>query len=260
MSETKEQFYKLARPDGFDFYTGRTINYREHIGGIARPPKRGKPHLCSDTVIHASRDPNDCFIGASIPCSAYLVEGKPYVKDDNKCGFKQLRVIKELDPKELFQWDYELACNPVHPFKIKPPKITKKHLALLRQWDSVRHSARGSVWYSVWDSAWYSVWGSVGYSVWASAWDSVGGSVWNSARDSVGHSVWDSVGDSAWGYLGFMFKDAIEDWKYVNHKKGEYPFQPAVDLWNMGLVPSFDGNVWRLHGGKNAEILWKEKP
>jgi len=127
----KNQFYKLARPDGFDFHTEKTINYREHIGGVVRPPKKGKAKLCSDTVIHASRDPNQCFIGAKIPCSAYLVEGKPNTEDSCKCGFKQLKVIKELNPKELFKWNYELTRNPVHPFKIKPPKITKKQIDLL---------------------------------------------------------------------------------------------------------------------------------
>jgi len=25
----------------------------------------------------------------------------------------------------------------------------------------------------------------------------------------------------------------------------------------MGLVASFDGNLWRLHGGKKAEVLWE---
>jgi len=30
-----------------------------------------------------------------------------------------------------------------------------------------------------------------------------------------------------------------------------------VKLWEMGLVPSFDGKVWRLHGGKNAKVLFE---
>jgi hypothetical protein len=25
----------------------------------------------------------------------------------------------------------------------------------------------------------------------------------------------------------------------------------------MGLVPSYDGERWRLHGGKGAKVLWK---
>jgi len=31
-------YYKLARPDGWDFYTGKTINYREGIGKIVNAP------------------------------------------------------------------------------------------------------------------------------------------------------------------------------------------------------------------------------
>jgi hypothetical protein len=25
----------------------------------------------------------------------------------------------------------------------------------------------------------------------------------------------------------------------------------------MGLVPSFDGTTWRLHGGKDGKVLWQ---
>lgn len=39
--------------------------------------------------------------------------------------------------------------------------------------------------------------------------------------------------------------------------RGEYPFAPCVKLWQLGLVPSFDGKMWRLHGGANAQILFE---
>ena len=215
---SKEQFYKIALPDGWDFFTGNTINYRNNIGKLVRCPTKGKAKLCTSTVIHASRDPNQCFIGGSIPCSLYLVEGNPIVEDKQKGGFKQLRVLRELDPAKVFQWRYEEACSPVRPFDIKPPKqITEQHLVLLKTWASV------------WDSVW----------------------------DSVG----DSVGDSVRAYIGYIFEPVVTTWKYIDHQVGEYPFQPAVDLWKMGLVPSFDGKVWRLHGGKDAKILWEgQKP
>jgi len=63
-------------------------------------------------------------------------------------------------------------------------------------------------------------------------------------------SVWDSVG----AYIGSFFN--IPVWKYVKHPKGKYPYQPLVTLWNAGLVPSFDGTTWRLHGGPEAAILF----
>lgn len=138
--------------------------------------------------------------------------------DDNK---QVLEVCKKLDFKKIVP---ELIIKRIiHPFKIKPPeKITKKHIGLLQQWDSVRGSVRGSVWGSV--------------------------------RDSVWGSVWDSV----YAYVGSFFRLPRKDWKYTAEIKTRgYPFQPAVDMWETGLVPSFDGEVWRLHGGPNGGVLFE---
>jgi len=146
----------------------------------------------------------------------------------------------------------------VHPFRIRHPKIKPYHIRILREWDSVWGSVGASVWASVWDSVgasvrdsvWDSVWGSVGASVWASVWDSVGASV----RDSV----WDSVWDSVRAYVGSFFKLKRKEWKYTKGVKCKgYPFMSLVKLWEMGLVPSFDGKIWRLHGGKNAKVLFE---
>ena len=76
-------------------------------------------------------------------------------------------------------------------------------------------------------------------------WASVGASVWASVRDSVRASVR--------AYTSSYFN--IKQWEYVEHKKGANPFQSAIDLWERGLVPSFDGKLWRLHG-KDGKILW----
>jgi hypothetical protein len=168
----------------------------------------------------------------------------------------------------------------VHPFKIDPPaEITKKHIAMLRKWDSVwasvgasvrasvgdsvrdsvGDSVRDSVGDSVWDSVGASVWASVGASVWASVgasvWDSVGASVRASVGDSVRASVGASVRDSVRAYTGTFFN--LSKWKYAKHPAGRYPFGPCVQLWLLGLVPSFDGKTWRLHGGPKATILFE---
>ena len=212
-----EKFYKLAKLDGFDFYTGKTINYRENIGKTVKCPQFNVAgDLCSDAFIHASRKPNDCFVGARIPCSAYRVSGKSIKEDKVKCGFEELAIIEELNPKTLFKWNYKEACNPINPFKILPPnKITKKHIQLTEKWASVGDlvGLRASVWAST--------------------------------------GLGDSVRDSVWAYIGSIFISEVPAWKK------EYPYQCAVDLWKMGLVPSFDGKKWRLHGGSTAEILWE---
>jgi hypothetical protein len=70
---------------------------------------------------------------------------------------------------------------------------------------------------------------------------------WASVRASVRASVWASVGDSVWAYISTFF-----DIPY------KYDFSSTVRLWERGLVPSFDGKTWRLHGGKNAKVLYAE--
>ena len=152
----------------------------------------------------------------------------------------------------------------VHPFDVLPPKrITKKHLRLLREWASVRGSVEGDI---VRGSVEASVEASVG-GVGGSVWDSVGNvgeSVRGSVRTIVRGSVEASVGSvgvsvwvSVWAYIGSFFNLPSEAWLYTKRVKNKgYPFQPAVDLWELGLLPSFDGKTWRLHGGPKAAILW----
>lgn len=104
----------------------------------------------------------------------------------------------------------ELVIKPIlNPFEIEPPEINQTHIELLKQWDSVR--------------------------------DSVGSSV----RDSVWDSVWDSIWDLVWSYVSSFF--VLQSWKYTDAKDGINPFQSCIDLWEQGIVPSFDGTTWRLH-------------
>jgi len=170
---------------------------------------------------------------------------------DQKCKEAALAAHK----KWLKQLDKFIIRHPtVHPFKLTPPATNKAHISLLKKWASAWASVGSSVWSSVRDSVGDSIWSSVRDSVW----DSVGDSVWASVRDSVGSSVWSSFGDSVWdsvrAYTGSFFRLPV--WKYIKHPKGKYPYQPLVALWNKGLVPSFDGTTWRLHGGEKAEILF----
>ena len=101
---------------------------------------------------------------------------------------------------------------------------------------------------------WLKVWASV----WASVRASVGASVLDSVWASVGDSVWASVGDSVRAYTGSFLSLPRSAWKYTDTIDCEgYPFQSAVTLWELGLVPSFDGEKWRLHGGPGGRILWE---
>ena len=78
---------------------------------------------------------------------------------------------------------------------------------------------------------------------------------WTSVWNSVWNSVWDSVGNSVWAYISSFF--ALDEWQLNGKIVSENPFQPAIDLWEAGLVPSFDGEIWRLHAGKDAQIVYE---
>lgn len=147
-----------------------------------------------------------------------------YMKLDNPLSDEEIKKLcKEIEP----ELGYKLseALYPVNPLLLPKTAVTDKDIKLLRQWDSV------------------------GESVWSS--------VKNSVRNSVGYSVWDSVWNSVWAYIGSLFP-SIGKWEYKNHEHSQYPFQSAVNLWYRGLVPSFDGKIWRLHSGEKAEVVWEE--
>jgi hypothetical protein len=269
---TLTKFYKLAQPDGWDFRTGQTINYRENIGKAVRVPRFDFPDekraLCTDTVLHASRTAIDALQYAKIPCSIYCVQGNPIVRDTDKFGFKELKVLEEVPPTEfdeLLGFRYQEVLHPFDPRTIGRKEVGREELEELRAWASVWASVRASVWASVWDSVRASVRASVWASVRASVWASVRASVWASVWDSVRASVWDSVRASVRAseaaYIGSLFV-GIKKWKYTEKLKVRgYPFQTCVDLIRKGLVPATDGRgIWYLThpiDGKPAEVVWK---
>ena len=202
------------------------------------------------------------------------VDGQSVEYDQFKMRYERFVLGKKLSRAEVvsrmrsraWDWDVEHATFPVDPFKIKRTRVTRREIALCETWASVRDSVwasvRDSVWASVWASVRDSVWASVRASVWASVGDSVGdsvwASVWASVRDSVWASVWasvrDSVGDSVWAYTSSLFP-TVKKWEYIEHKQGKNPYQSGIDLWHAGLVPSYDGETWRVHN--RDRILWE---
>ena len=176
--------------------------------------------------------------------------------------------VKRLDFKTIVE---PLIIKPiVNPFELPAvERVTDEQIDWLKSWASVRDSVGASVRdlvldsvrdlvrASVWASVRASVGASVGASVRASVRDSVGASVGDLVRDlvsdsvgsSVSDSVWESVRASSWAYFSSFF--AIEY---------KFDFSPAVNLWEAGLVPSFDGTTWRLHTGKPARVVYEWTP
>jgi hypothetical protein len=194
------------------------------------------------------------------------VGGKRVEIDQFKRRYERIKLVRQVPLEEVRalaeaeeeKIGYKLAeaLFPVNPLKIEAGPVTEEEINLLKKWGSVWVSIWGSVWVSVRDSVWDSVrgsiWGSIRGSVWDSVCDSIRGSVWDNLRGSVEDSVWGSV----WAYISSLYT-SIKKWEYIDHPEGENPFQPCIDLWHRGFVPSFDGKIWRLHAGEKAEIVWE---
>jgi len=237
----------------------------------------GKRYICKDFNDDPSVDCSRGFYATDIEglpyswninreCYEVQVTGKSVYINIYKQRFEKQKILRKVEKDELIslakEKDKELGYKlskilfPVNPLLIKAKRVTGKEIRLLNKWTSVGDS----VWTSVWASVRASVGDSVGASVWTSVWASVGDSVVDSVVDSVGasvrDSVRDSVEDSVVAYISSLFPN-IKEWKYIKHKKGISPFQPCIDLWKSGFVPSFDGKTWRLHVGEAAKIVYE---
>lgn len=243
-------YYKLARPDGFDFFTASTINYRVAAQATGKDKIVKVPNpatfkgLCSNGVIHASANPNDCFEGAEIPCSAYRVMGQPVGRVGKKVAFFQLEVVEEIhDLDALFGWDYSQVAPAVIPLQLPEPKITDEEIELLKQWSLLWRSVYTSIPALIPIWLWY--W--VGAVMAPPLGDPVAKAVFAVAHTSH-TSILGTVAAAMWAFLGSLFPSITAD---------GYAFQPVVDLWKRGIIASFDGEIWRLHSGKKAEIVWE---
>ena len=211
----------------------------------------GKEYYCEDFDIDESIDCSRGFYAVDIDGLPFAfrvgrdvyrceVWGRSVEYNEFKRRYSHIKLIERVDYDFIKQeakkieravgYKLQEALFPINPLHRKR-KPTKQDIENVLKWASVGASVRDSVRDSVWDS------------------------VWASVGASVGASVWDSVWASVRAYISSLFPN-IEKWEYIEHEKGKNPFQPCIDLWHRGFVPSYDGKVWRLHSGKNADVVW----
>ena len=247
-------YYKTVRRDLKSWYG----NVQYEVGREVSVPAVRKPKLCTDTVLHASEKPLDALkYAGKLDCTLLEVSGDEVVQGYDKSGFFSLSVVREIPDSEkdaLYGFSYNEAIHPVNPCKIKC-KLTKKDRENLKQWafvsDPIGASIKALAWNSVRTSISASATASVGLSVW--------GSIRGSIRGSIENSIEDSIENSIWIYIGSLFP-AIDKWAYIDHKKGDYPFQPGVDLWKRGFIPAHVNGRWILYHpvvGKPAKLVWE---
>jgi len=242
--------YVLTRPDGHDWDKRISPSYRDAIGKVIDvtdydPPERG----LYGRGIFLCKCPNDCFTYARIPCAAFEVEGIQALAENRYfIRYRAAKVLREVqDLNKLFGWKYTEAINSVMPFKIPTPEITNRHIELLWQWASLWRDVtknillkylHGSAFDAVYDYILGETFDPMMYSPWE-RWE-------KAALDTIVKQK--SVLAFVRAYIGSL----------LFTEKRAYPLQPAVDLWKAGLVPVFDGGVWRLHCGPDGRVCKKK--
>lgn len=102
---------------------------------------------------------------------------------------------------------------------------------------SVRDAVLPVIDHSIYNNT-FDLFDSIYNSSWADVWSGVNGNIWFGIMDK-------SVDDAVWAYRSSFF--AMKEWYGIKSNPYENPFQPAIDLWEKGLVPAFDGEKWRLY-------------
>jgi len=152
---------------------------------------------------------------------AFTIDQINSKRDDSEAAEKW---AKRQDFKTIVE---PLIIKPiVNPFELPAvERVTDEQIDWLKSWASVRDLVGASVGYLVRDL------------------------VSDSVGSSVSDSVWESVRASSWAYFSSFFD--------IDYK---FDFSSAVNLWEAGLVPSFDGTTWRLHTGKPARVVYEWTP
>ena len=157
-------YYKLTTHDGWDLFTGSTVNYRAACGtGVPlqcpTEPSSSGPALCQPGVLHASLTPRATFSGLDRErqgldrLALWEVVGDPVVDDGRTVGFRALLVVRELPLiatvwgagyHERIAWVHDELIPAVREIPwLRPPEapvyehlegLATEHLLALSEW------------------------------------------------------------------------------------------------------------------------------
>ena len=149
-----EQFYKTV---DMEYGSWHDSTFKYQVGKLRRPRRTGdgrviNPDVCSPGVLHASRTaPDAARYAKDYPFRLLIVEGIPVVEEDDKAGFRQLRIVEE-------------AGSLV-------PCFGPNGVAVVDVLDTVRAATADEL--------------SRLAAAWAAAWAAAGAAAWDAARDAA---------------------------------------------------------------------------
>ena len=174
----------------------------------------------------------------------------------------------------------ELIIKPaINPFAdcVFDGKVTDNILQLLKSWKDINSmiceiDERPESENKVADAVYCSVRDSVDGRMFAFIEGFVRLPIWNEIRTlirnflnlSIYDDDWNQVNNSLWDimyvYISSFFnlpKWVTGNGKSVSEGNNNNPFQAGIDLWEMGLIPCYDGKKWYLYSGKG--FVYKEE-
>ena len=174
-----ETYWKAARPDGTDFWTGtvrwlpRTPLKRSRI--VRHPSSTCAVRGDHSTSLAVSTDPTKLH-GAGWPMRLCRVEPVEdvIVTDTYKRQSLAWRVVEEVDPAIRFgqQGPHVVA-------------LIARARVLTAGWDAAWDAAWAAAWDAAWDAAWAAAWAAAWDAAWAAARDAAWAAAYHAARDAA---------------------------------------------------------------------------
>lgn len=246
--------YKAVRLDRTSHYDKET---KWRVGAVVKVDNPDPAKTVCGRGIHTSLHLLD-VIGFQLgPSRYYKCEPLDVIATDElKMRSSAVRVISEIGKREQDEiagfklWEIN---HPVNPFTLNPKRIDNLS-TLVSQWDLVWHSISLSLWPSIGGTIQTGVHKTTMRSLYTPMVCLVGDSIeYFDMKPSKRYSVLTSIEAAIYGYISGLFP-RIRLWRHAE-VLGPYPWKSLLTMWHSGYVPSFDGEVWRVHTGPKARIV-----
>jgi hypothetical protein len=193
-------FYKAVRDDLTSFHDPE-FQYR--VGGTHRPSTKnpgGGWDVCTEYVLHASPTPPQACRYARWPWRILKVTGKPVVESHDKSGFRQLKVIGEIDVAESFGPHGSSVLAVLRRAELLTADEARELAAardLAAAWVAAVAAAGDAAGGAAGDAAWVAALAAAG----AAAGDAAGDAAWVAAGAAALAAAWDAARAAASQHL-----------------------------------------------------------
>lgn len=141
----------------------------------------------------------------------------------------------------------ELILKPViNPFTNGQFKgqVTPEALGFLHEWKAIIGNIDNMLYDTVYETIMFTVRGVIHDQLMSSIWDVIR----SQTEENDFCYCYESAFETVIGYLSSFF--VFQKWNNFKEGSDVNPYLPCIHLWEMGLVPVFNGRQWNLHSNK----------